>query len=1028
MKVFRWIDDNILLLLSLFFLVFIPLYPKLPLIGISHVFVYIRIEDFLVTFAVLIYLIQLLRKKAKYKSALTIPIFIFWGIGLLGTVLALIFIFPHLQDPSLTGDPHVYIRNALLFYARHIEYISLFFIAYASIHDKKQIKPIIIVLSLTLLAVVIYGIGQRYTPKYFPAFSTMNEEFAKGIPLQLSPYGRVQSTFAGHYDLAAYLVLIIPIIASMIFGVKKWWAKVALFFVAYGGLILLLLTASRVSFAMYLVSMIFLLTLQKQKKFIIPVIVFSILTLSMFQGISSRYLGTISSVDLVVDARTGKPIGIATQSKGKKAVIVSVTSTGENLPAGSGYLGNAGQTAKAQVDEIVFQRLKPQQGKNIPEITQVKGNYVIKKALAYDVSFTTRFQGEWPRALDALRRNYFFGSGYSSISAATDNNYLRMLGETGVLGFVAFLSIFLILGIYSKKILPHIESAGARAFVIGTLAGLLGLSINAVLIDVFEASKVAFVMWTVVGLMIGILHLYQEKKIQYRVEIINFFRQKGVLITALLVGTFAMFGGLANSFFVADDFIWLRGVADCLRPGLPCPAPLPTILGFFTNAHNFFYRPGIQTYFYFMYGVFTLKPMAYHIVSFLLHFGITAMLFLLARRIVKHTGLAFLSALAFLLTSVHFETVVWISAVNHLFATFFIVLSLYFSVLWAENRKWYFLGASFFAAITGTFFHEYAIIAPVLIIVYDIVNQKSQGVKSIISRWYYYLFLLVIPIDILLRSIAHSVWAQADYRYNLTKLPFNTLGNSFGYLLVSLFGTGSLGFYDQTRAFLKNNLPLSTAIVVLAIAVIIFISLRVKKRMGKDSQRIFLNALIFFAIPLLPFLALGNITARYDYLAVFGVIVAVMYGGFLLWNHRGVKRFTLAKVLVVILAVTFVFLQYKDNKNLRHDWTGSTQITYNLLQDMNVAYGGPDTLPPESTFYFVNTPIKYGQAWVFPVGLQDAIWFTFQDTIVHVEQANSVTDAFDISNKIPVRHIFLFQKDGTITEVFKLPAGTPLPK
>src|SRR3990167_7431680 len=124
MKLLRWVDDNILLLISLFFLLFIPIYPKLPILGVSHVLVYIRIEDFLVAFAVIIYFIQLFRKKVEYKSVLTIPIIVFWGIGLLSTLYGLAFIFPHLNDPNITDIPAIYIRNAMLFYLRHIEYLD----------------------------------------------------------------------------------------------------------------------------------------------------------------------------------------------------------------------------------------------------------------------------------------------------------------------------------------------------------------------------------------------------------------------------------------------------------------------------------------------------------------------------------------------------------------------------------------------------------------------------------------------------------------------------------------------------------------------------------------------------------------------------------------------------------------------------------------------------------------------------------------------------------------------------------------
>ena len=74
-----------------------------------------------------------------------------------------------------------------------------------------------------------------------------------------------------------------------------------------------------------------------------------------------------------------------------------------------------------------------------------------KKASAYDLSFTTRFQGEWPHALEAFKKNVAIGSGYGSVSLAVDNNFLRCL-ESRALGTLSFLSLFLILGIYIKEL------------------------------------------------------------------------------------------------------------------------------------------------------------------------------------------------------------------------------------------------------------------------------------------------------------------------------------------------------------------------------------------------------------------------------------------------------------------------------------------------------------------------------------------------------------------------------------------------
>jgi hypothetical protein len=122
----------------------------------------------------------------------------------------------------------------------------LFFVAVAAVKSKKFVFASIWTVIITLLGVIIYGFGQKYFS--LPAYLTMNEEYAKGIPILISQQNRVSSTFAGHYDLAAYLVLIIPIIVSLFFGFKNIFVKIFLFIVSLFGLALMFLTVSRVSF------------------------------------------------------------------------------------------------------------------------------------------------------------------------------------------------------------------------------------------------------------------------------------------------------------------------------------------------------------------------------------------------------------------------------------------------------------------------------------------------------------------------------------------------------------------------------------------------------------------------------------------------------------------------------------------------------------------------------------------------------------------------------------------------------------
>src|SRR5258708_7638734 len=208
-KLFQFLDNWILKIGVALIIAFIPLYPKLPSISIAHTWVYIRLEDFLITAVVLIWLMQLLRKKIAFPFALSIPIVVYWIIGLCSLIFSLLFIAPHLAN--------FFPKIAALQYFRRIEYMILFFVGFSSVKTKKDVRDFLIVLSCSLVAILLYGLGQKFYlsfwiafpnfarqfPFCFPSFQTGNEEFAKGIPLCLPEGSRMTSTFGGHYDLAA---------------------------------------------------------------------------------------------------------------------------------------------------------------------------------------------------------------------------------------------------------------------------------------------------------------------------------------------------------------------------------------------------------------------------------------------------------------------------------------------------------------------------------------------------------------------------------------------------------------------------------------------------------------------------------------------------------------------------------------------------------------------------------------------------------------------------------------------------------
>src|SRR3989338_9919350 len=139
MKLIKWVWEHILFVLTLFLLAFIPLYPKLPIIDIKNTWVYVRAEDFVVVFTLAIWMLLLIRRKVTLKTPLTLPMLLFWIVGGIATIHAMLLIFPTLAN--------VFPNVALLSYLRRIEYMSLFFIAYSGIKDRKFLSPIIITIT-----------------------------------------------------------------------------------------------------------------------------------------------------------------------------------------------------------------------------------------------------------------------------------------------------------------------------------------------------------------------------------------------------------------------------------------------------------------------------------------------------------------------------------------------------------------------------------------------------------------------------------------------------------------------------------------------------------------------------------------------------------------------------------------------------------------------------------------------------------------------------------------------------------------
>jgi len=402
--------------------IFVPLYPKFPLFFLSKSSVAVRAEDFIIFFAAIVLFFNYLDKRLiPQKNQLFLPIVTYWLIGGLSLLSAAIIT----QSISLP--------LGVLHWLRRIEYMIGYFLVYQAVKNNPDNKRFYLeVCFLVSIGVLFYGLAQIYFSA--PIISTMNSEFSKGVALTLQPGVPISSSFAGHYDLAVYLVFILCLIASSI-DVKKFNLKSVFFILLFSGqLWLLLQTGSRMAAFAALGSVSLVLFLGKKIKYLI--LFWLIFSLGVVN--SPQLTGRFGNLFKVIELRNISSINLVLASEGQ---------------------------------ETVSEDLRP---------------------IQQDRSTSIRFDAEWPRAVRAFLKNPFLGTGYSSISLATDNDFLRALGETGLLGFFAFLGVLIVIGRKSLLINQNFDLAYLGMFIT--------MVIMAFLLDVFEASKIATLFWMFTGL------------------------------------------------------------------------------------------------------------------------------------------------------------------------------------------------------------------------------------------------------------------------------------------------------------------------------------------------------------------------------------------------------------------------------------------------------------------------------------------------------------------------------------------------
>ena len=499
-----WLDTHILKALVFGFIVLIPLYPKLPLRMINYTYVAVRLEDIYLAIMVGVFFVQLLRKRVVLPRYLTILFVIYWALNFIS------YLYGYFVQNTVIIN-HLGLLHSL----RRVEYMSIFFIAYATVKSKRDFFQYLSLMLVVLGIVSIYGMGQKFLG--WPAVQTMNPEFAKGYILVLESWSRISSTFAGHYDLSAYLIVLMTVLIGFYLYTNKK-AYLGLFLISLGALVL---AGSRASYLAYVGVMILYLGYVKKIKLLIFVLVATAIFTPLSDNLSNRLSRTFQQTKVYVDSETGD-------------AFVARNIVPDDLPPGdfgaSSEIPAVGSGVKLTEKEEV--QAKKQIRESIAKQAQDVGkqytveelNLLVEQMFARqipmikylpDISISTRLQVSWPRAFRAFTKNFLIGSGPSSLGEATDGDYLRWLGEVGILGTTALLSIFAVIALRIFKAARRMNKRDSYLFH-GFVFAFIALFVNASYIDIFEASKVAYTFWLLAGIYYAGIHYFHAKRIPVR--------------------------------------------------------------------------------------------------------------------------------------------------------------------------------------------------------------------------------------------------------------------------------------------------------------------------------------------------------------------------------------------------------------------------------------------------------------------------------------------------------------------------------
>jgi hypothetical protein len=256
----------------------------------------------------------------------------------------------------------------------------------------------------------------------------------------------------------------------------------------------------------------------------------------------------------------------------------------------------------------------------------------------------------------------------------------------------------------------------------------------------------------------------------------------------------------------------------------------------------------------------------------------------------------------------------------------------------------------------------------------------------------------------------------------MSHLIANSIGNTLTYLVAIFGGPRIIEYSDLLRATVRSYAGIISVVGAIFVGITAFFTYA-KRRIFLSHRQLIVSVLWFFLF-LSPFVGLGGVSERY---VLFASGMLMIVTGLLLQMLVKRRIFLGLKALPFIFFLAVAIWNVTEMNRLGNEWKFAGSITKNALSSIKQQYFPPKTI---KTFVFINTPIRYGRAWIFPTGLNDALWHMFRTTPYYTIQVSSIDQAFAYPHPKDTDKVILEFDNYQLKEVVKetqQPVSTPTP-